>query len=374
MSRVPYVQLDTGYSAFFINGSCFAVTSCNSSPIKAQLSNGVLADVVIVGKDKMANIMVVRIERNLRDFFRWGRPDTKGVVLTRNGVFVECKVLSNNTLSTDVELYAGNPVLNSNGLLVGMVSYKVFDKNRYGYVSQGILEKVVNTIIRTKRDYNKSWIGGTFVKFDTYMSAKFTKGWVEPKGYILTDIVEGGPLHKANVSLHSILLSINKKEIDVNELPWLFSPMETVTCVFADETVKVVLDRYPVEKDHPLYASPVPKPNMREVCKDPFSLEPFPLESIRGCILSLVSLKEDRCVSGTAYVVGDDTAITHKQNLEESIEVFVRIGNETIEVDIMGEGTIKLPENHSSTLKWGEPTGNSYIIKRDRDSLQFVML
>jgi len=191
----------------------------------------------VVGSDPKTDIAIIKIEASNLPVVSWGDSDKLQVgefVLAIGNPFglsntVTMGIISaigrtdvgiadyENFIQTDAAINPGNsggPLVNMKGELIG-INTAIFSRTG-GYqgigfsVPSNMVISVMDQLIK-KGKVTRGWIGVTIQELTPEIAQKFGMGTSE--GVIVTDVVRGGPAHKAGLMRGDVILEFNEKKI-----------------------------------------------------------------------------------------------------------------------------------------------------------------
>jgi serine protease Do len=246
----PFKQQGMG-SGFLINANGYILTNNHvvedADEIIVQLHDGDEFKATVVGRDPRVDLALIKIEAGrplpylvLGDsdkldighmVIAMGNPFglsftvTQGIVSQRGrkDINPSGRRMYSNFIQTDASINPGNsggPLLNIYGEVIG-INTAIAQGNGIGFAIPVNMAKQLLPQLATGK-VERSWLGVSIQEINGQLAESL--GLKNTEGVLISDVVEGGPAHKAGVIAEDVILAFNGQKIQgPNDLWWMAS-------------------------------------------------------------------------------------------------------------------------------------------------------
>lgn len=153
----------------------------------------------------------------------------------------------------------GGPILNEQGKVVGMISRSEANGDIVIGVPTKMLQHIVESIIKTKTNYVKGFIGIEFATLNSFGYVQLTKGKII--GLYVNFVVPGSPAAFAGLLAEDVIIKVNKTLIGelysiISSVTFFKKPGDVIKITYLrnniENTVEIVLADFPIEFSFPL--------------------------------------------------------------------------------------------------------------------------
>jgi serine protease Do len=242
--EAPRHQRSLG-SGFIISKDGFIVTNYHvvedAEDIKVQLRGQEKPlKAKVVGHDAELDLAVVKIDDDSDlPFLEFGDSDAAKVgswvvaignpfglqnTVTAGIVSAKGRVIGagpfDNFIQTDASINPGNsggPLLDMDGKVIGINTAIVAAAQGIGFAIPSNMVKTVIADLKEQKEVKRGWLGVSIQDVDENTAKAL--GLAEPKGALISSVMEGDPAAKAGVKVGDVVTAVNGQEIkDANEL------------------------------------------------------------------------------------------------------------------------------------------------------------
>jgi serine protease Do len=232
-------------SGFFISSDGFIVTNhhviAQADKIEVTLQNGTVYKAEVVGKDKLSELALIKVDAKDMPFVKWGNSDKMEVgdwvlaignplgfdntvtagIISGSGRSVFSNTAYGQFLQTDAAINFGNsggPLYNVDGEVIGINTAIVAGGQNIGFaIPSNLARNVIDQLKKTGK-VERGWFGVGIQDVNNELAESFDlpKGM---KGVVLTSIGEGSPAAKAGLQQGDIIVKLNGDKLErVNDL------------------------------------------------------------------------------------------------------------------------------------------------------------
>jgi serine protease Do len=232
-------------SGFIISSDGYIVTNhhviAKADKIEVTLHDGEAYKAEVIGKDKMSELALIKIEAEGLPFVKWGDSDsievgdwvlaignplgldntvTAGIISGR-GRNVFANTAYGQFLQTDAAINFGNsggPLFNMDSEVIGINTAIVAGGQNIGFAIPSNLAQKIIQQLKANGKVERGWFGVGIQDVDSELAESFglPKGM---KGVVLTSIGQDSPAEKAGLEQGDVVVEINgNKLVRVNDL------------------------------------------------------------------------------------------------------------------------------------------------------------
>lgn len=233
-------------SGFIIDKSGFIITNNHvvdgADEIKVKLADGREFRAKVIGRDSKTDLALIKISSLFKDLPElplgnsdnmrvgdWvlavGNPFGLGHTVTQGIISATGRVIGSGPyddfLQTDAPINPGNsggPLINLKAEVIGINSAIIATGQGIGFAIPSNLAKNVAAQLKEKGKVTRGWIGVSIQTVTPEIASSF--GLKEPKGALVSAVVQGGPADKGGIKQGDIITEFDGKNIRTSsELP-----------------------------------------------------------------------------------------------------------------------------------------------------------
>jgi serine protease Do len=226
-------------SGFIIDKDGYIITNNHvvegADEIKVKLSDEREFKARVVGRDPKTDLALIKISSLFKDLptlplgdsekmrvgdwvLAIGNPFGLEHTVTQGIISATGRVIGSgpydNFLQTDAPINPGNsggPLINLEGKVIGINTAIVATGQGIGFAIPSNMAKSVVSQLKGKGRVIRGWIGVSIQTITPEIAKSF--GLKEPRGALVTDVVEGGPAQSAGIKRGDIIVAFDSKDI-----------------------------------------------------------------------------------------------------------------------------------------------------------------